>query len=405
MSEGRVYIIGLGEGGVLNPEVGELVNQAEVLLGGERLLRYFLEVKAEKIVVKDNLKEIVETIKERLGQKRMVMLASGDPNFYGIARYMVKELGKDVVEIIPNVSSMQMAFAKIKEQWDDAVFTSVHSRPIEDIVEVVRSHHKVGIFTDPQNSPSEVAKVLLAHSIDNCSAYVCSSLGEEDESIIEADLSDLVQMRFPPLNVLILIQKELKPSPRILGIPDEVFRKRREGLITKLEVRAVVLAKLGLTEESVVWDIGAGSGAISIEASFIVRKGYIFAIEKNALDREIIEENIHRLGASRVEVVSAFAPEGLDELPDPTAVFIGGSGGKLTEILKVACPRLLPGGNVVLNIVNLESLNLAAEGLRSKGLEVEVTLVSVARSLSASSFSRLQALNPVFIVRGEKSEK
>jgi precorrin-6Y C5,15-methyltransferase (decarboxylating) len=212
-------------------------------------------------------------------------------------------------------------------------------------------------------------------------------------------------MRFPPLNVLILIRKELKPSPRILGIPDEVFRRRREGLITKLEVRAVVLAKLGLTEESVVWDIGAGSGAISIEASFIVRKGYIFAIEKNALDREIIEENIHRLGASRVKVVPAFAPEGLDELPDPTAVFIGGSGGKLTEILKVACPRLLPGGNVVLNIVNLESLNLAAEGLRSEGLEVEVTLVSVARSLSASSFSRLQALNPVFIVRGEKSEK
>ena len=221
----KVYIVGVGGGGSLSPEAGELVNQAEVLLGGERLLRYFPGVKADRIIIKDNLREIVEAIKGQRGQKRTVVLASGDPNFYGIASYMVKELGKDEIEIIPNVSSMQMAFAKIKEQWDDAVFLSVHSRPIEDIVEVVRSHHKVGIFTDPQNSPSEVAKVLLACDIDNCSAYVCSSLGEEDERIVETDLPHLTQMRFPPLNVLILIREELKPSPRILGIPDELFRK------------------------------------------------------------------------------------------------------------------------------------------------------------------------------------
>jgi precorrin-6Y C5,15-methyltransferase (decarboxylating) len=230
-------------------------------------------------------------------------------------------------------------------------------------------------------------------------------LGEEGESIAEADLADLSHLEFSPLNILILTRKGVKPSSRILGIPDEMFKRRKEGLITKLEVRAVSLAKLGLTEESVVWDIGAGSGAISIEASFIARRGHIFAIEKNALDREVIQENIRRLGAWKVEIVPAFAPEGLDELPDPTSVFIGGSGGRLREILKAAYRRLLPGGSIVINAVTLESLKLAVEELRLEGSKAEVTLASFARSLSISDASRLQALNPVFIVRGEKNGK
>ncbi len=192
--------------------------------------------------------------------------------------------------------------------------------------------------------------------------------------------------------------------PQRFGIPDKEFyqRKPREGLITKQEVRAVSLAKMGLTSESVLWDIGAGSGAISIEASFLARKGRIYAIEKNEADTAIIRDNVRKFQVHNVEVVQTFAPDGLSELADPTAVFIGGSGGRMIEILDLACHRLKPGGRIAINIVALENLSAAVNALRVRGFVPGVTLVSVARSTDILELARLEALNPVFIVAASK---
>jgi len=336
VSKDRVYIIGVGGSGAssLPPEICHLINQAELLFGGERLLDMFPVTQGQRIIIRNNLAEIIEAIKANLGEKQIVILASGDPNFYGIAKYLTSRLGKDIFDIIPNVSSMQSAFAKIKESWDDATFASVHSRPIEGIVETVRSSHKIGIFTDEEHTPAAVARVLLAHGVDGYQAYVCQELGGKDERVIQTDLYGLSQMRFSPINTLILLragQEEAGDEFRhqCLGIPDDEFYQRRpkEGLITKLEVRAVSLAKMCLVADSVVWDIGAGSGAVSIEASFLARNGRIFAIEKNTEDVAIIRKNLQRFGVSNVEVIQTLAPDGLNYLPDPTTVFIGGSGG------------------------------------------------------------------------------
>ncbi len=407
MPKDRAYILGVAPDGAasLLPQARRILKRADMVLGGKRLLDALPSLNGEKITIGHNLAEVSDLIKSNLGHKRIVVLASGDPYFYGIASYLTGKLGKDAVEIIPNVSAMQVAFARIRESWDNAVFVSVHSRPIEDIVETVRANHKIGIFTDDRHTPAAIARVLLEHGINGYRAYVCQNLGTGNEKITAADLYSLKRKRFPPLNTLILLREkpEARPQP-VLGIPEASFYRRRDGFITKQEVRAVSLAKLCLTDESVLWDIGAGSGAVSIEASCLARRGRIYAIEKNDADVAIIRKNLRKFQATRVEVVHTFAPDNLYELPDPTAVFIGGSGGKMEEILDLVGRRLKPGSRIVINTVTLENLSTTVNALKARGFVPDVTLVNIARSTKITELTRFEALNPVFVVAASKQE-
>ncbi|MDP2932397.1 MAG: precorrin-6y C5,15-methyltransferase (decarboxylating) subunit CbiE [Chloroflexota bacterium] len=401
MPDHKVYIVGVGPGGVasLLPEARQAVQMADTVIGGERLLDMFPDLSGERVIIRNNLEEVADFIRSNLQHKKMVVLASGDPNFYGIARYLTSKLGKAIFEIVPNISAMQLAFARIKESWDDAVMVSVHSRPIEDIVGIAHSSHKIGLFTDDKNSPGDISRVFQERGVENCRAYICQDLGSEKEKIIATDLYSLRGMEFSPLNVMILVKDKLPDNTRF-GIPDNEFHRQREGLITKLEVRAISLAKMRLREDSVVWDIGAGSGAVSIEAAFLAKKGSVFAIEKDARSVEGIRENVRRFGTGNVTVVQEQAPEGLDKLPDPAAVFVGGSGGHLPEILQAACRRLKPGGNIVVNAATLETLHTALESLKANGFATEVTSVNVARSKDFSNLTHFQAMNPVFVITG-----
>ena len=407
MPKDKVYIMGVtpGEASSLLLEAQRLVNDAEIVFGGKRLLDMFPSLSGQKIIIKNNLDKTADLIKVNLGQKRMVVLASGDPGFYGIARYLTGKLGKGAFEIIPNVSAMQMAFTRVRESWDDAILTSVHSRPIEDIIDMVRSSHKIGIFTDDKHTPGKIAGVLQGHGIDNCRAYVCQDLGSKQENIIATDLYSLKKAEFSPLNVLILIRDTQEaegnvPAQQVLGIPDERFHRLEKGLITKMEVRAISLARLCLTANSIVWDIGAGSGGVSIEASLLASRGSVFAIEKNSEAVAVIGENIRRFDRHNIEIIQALALEHLERLPDPDAVFVGGSGGQMEEILHFACKRLKPGGRIVINAATLETLHTAVEGLKSNGFTVEATLINVAHSKDILNLTRLEALNPVFVIGG-----
>ena len=405
MSTPEVHIIGVAPAGSLLPEAQRLLDGAEMVFGGRRLLQMFPHHPAEKITIKNNLAEIASLIKINLGRKRMVVLASGDPSFFGIARYLIAKLGGNAVDIIPNVSAMQLAFARLKESWEDAVFVSVHSRPVEDSINTIRSNTKLGIFTDNKHTPAAIARVLLEHGIDGYRAYVCQDLGSKEEKVIKTDLKGLCRMKSSPLNILILLREKPKTGPKqMFGLPETSFYRRQYGLITKQEVRAVSLSKMRLAEDSIVWDIGAGSGAISIEASFLARKGQVFAIEKNEKDINIIKKNIRKFNVSNVEVVKTFAPDGLERLPNPTAVFIGGSGGRVKEIVDFVSRRLKPGGRIVINIVALENLNAAVNALKARGFATDITLVSIARSTKVLELTRFEALNPVFIVTGVKEE-
>lgn len=408
MHNKKVYIIGIPPDGAsgLSSHVHKLIEQAEMIFGGKRLLDMFPTLSGEKIIIRNNLSLITTLIQENEGRKNIVVLSSGDPNLYGIASYLFGKLSKESIEIIPAISAMQVAFACIKESWSDAVFASVHSRPIEDIVDIVRSNHKIGVFTDDKHSPAAIAKVLLEHGIDGFRGYVCERLGSVDQRVIEADLPDLCRLDSLSPNILILI-KTGKEKMNTLhrqypGIPDEEFyrRKSKGGLITKQEVRAISISKMCLTAESVLWDIGAGSGAISIEASFIAEKGHVYAVEKNETDISVIKRNIRKFRTFNVEIVHTCAPENLDRLPAPTTVFIGGSGGKMKEIVEAVSRRLMPGGRIIINVVALENLNTAVNALSAKGFTVEITLVNIARSTGITTLTRFEPLNPVFVITG-----
>ncbi|HET6370649.1 MAG TPA: precorrin-6y C5,15-methyltransferase (decarboxylating) subunit CbiE [Nitrospiria bacterium] len=409
--------MGIGDDGVASLPVASMqkMQETEILFGGERHLSFFPRHPAEKVPIKSNLKEIAETIRENLGKKRMAVIASGDPNFYGIAKYLVAKLGKEKVEIVPNVSSMQLAFARIGESWDDAAFASCHARPIEGIVDLVKKNAKVGLFTDDENTPAQIAKVLKERGISNCAAIVCENLGGEDERVTETDLDRLTGMNFSPLNVLILkrdpidVEKQDGGGEEIewtFGRPEEAFahRKPKLGLITKAEVRMISLAKMRLRSASVVWDIGAGSGSVSIEAARMATAGKVFAIEKNEEDVGLIRENIDRFDTPNVTVLHAKAPDGLDALPDPDAVFIGGSGSRMSDILQICWKRLKTPGHLVVNLATIENLAEAYSFFKGEGMKPEMTLVQIARGSEILDLTRFDALNPVFILHMEKGD-
>lgn len=192
---------------------------------------------------------------------------------------------------------------------------------------------------------------------------------------------------------------------RALGLPDDAFAQRRpfRGLITKSEVRAVSLYKLGLRRDSIVWDVGAGSGSVALEAAVIASEGVVYAVERNAECVEMLCHNVARLGPDNVVVVDGEAPDALDELPAPQCVFVGGSGGRLPEILRRAASRMPEYGRIVTNLASIERVGQAQGCLESLGFDVELTMISASRGKELPDGTmRLAAENPVFIVTGSR---
>lgn len=190
-------------------------------------------------------------------------------------------------------------------------------------------------------------------------------------------------------------------EPHVIGIPDDAFeqRKPKRGLITKAEVRLISLSKMQLRPDAVVWDIGTGSGSVSVEAARLAPRGQVWTIEKNEEDVVIARRNVERFGlAERVRVVHGRAPQGLEQWPAPDAVFIGGSSGAMQPILAAAAERLRPGGRIVANAATIENLHEAVTGLKALGLGVEVTLAQIARSKPILNLTRFEALDPVYII-------
>ncbi len=399
----KIYVVGIGDNGKqsLGQEALQIVSAAEVLVGGDRHLSYFPESPAEKWPIQNKLKTITEKIASE--KRRVVVLASGDPLFYGIAAYLLKQITAARLQVIPNTSSMQLAFAAIKTTWQDALLVSCHAKSVNPHISSIRSALKVGIFTDQNNTPAYIASQLLAAGLSDFRAFVCENLGGLNECIVESALSNLPGQEFAALNVLILIKesKVLSPTSRdwTFGIADQYFHQRQpvKGLITKCEVRVISLAKMQIHPEDVVWDVGAGSGAISIEAALMGAQ--VWAIEKNAGDIDIIQKNIAQFGVTNITPVHGLAPEALVDLPEPDAVFIGGSAGKMREIIQLCQMRLKNKGRLVINVATLENLTELNTQLRGKAT---TTLVHISRSRPILNLTRLEALNPVFVIHWEK---
>lgn len=412
-----LYVIGIGYK-PLDKRAREIILNSEVILSSGRLFEVIkgygdFDSLKDKIKVINNVDETIEFIRaaeRQCGSAAVVLLASGDPMFFGIGRRVVREFGKDNVEILPDLSSIQIAFARIKEAWDDAFLMSLHGGPdpekrrrlpyeAKDIPDILQKHNKIAILTDRENNPSVIAKKLL--EAPALKIFVCEKLGYPDEKVTEGMPSEIAEMSFSEPNVVIVIRAaaEQKSSAIRFGLKEEEISHSR-GLITKNEVRAVAIHKLRLPQNGILWDIGAGSGSVSIEAARLYPELKIFAVEKNEEQIKHIKVNMLNFNLSNIEAIKGEAPDALKSLPHPDRVFIGGSGERLKEIITIA--NKMSAKIVVINAATIETLNEAIQSLENNGFEVEVSEISVFRAKTVANKKHLKALNPIFVIIGEK---
>jgi precorrin-6Y C5,15-methyltransferase (decarboxylating) len=404
----KIYIIGMGDDaleGVVAP-ARKLVEQAQLLLGAETTLAKIPRTAGERLAVGSNLDEAIEAI-ARAADKRVVVLASGDPLFYGVARYLCDKLGKDRFEVVPHVSSMQLAFARVKESWEEAYLTNLANRPLDQVIEKIRVASKVGLFTSDTCSPKVVAKALLDRRVDYFSAYVCENLGSPDERVTQGELAEIATQDFSPLNVMVLVRRPNVPDrpseaigQRLFGNPDEAFlqSKPKQGLLTPSEVRSMALSEMDLGPTSIVWDIGAGSGSVAIEAAQIASGGTVYAVEMDPEDHQLITANAERFGVANLVGVLGRAPDAWNDLPDPDAIFVGGSGREISRVVELAYERLRPGGRLVACVGSIESVSAVHETLQRWAKDVNVWMINIARGTYQLERVRFEALNPSFLL-------
>jgi precorrin-6Y C5,15-methyltransferase (decarboxylating) len=397
----RITVIGL-DGTPLSAEAEGSLEEAVLVVGGARHLKT-LGVEAERsAVLKGDLSEALGRIGESGGS--VVVLASGDPGFFGIARLLGERFGTENLRVLPGVSSVALAFARAGISWDDAITVSAHGRDPRRAVNVCRAHPKVALLTSPQFGPAELARVLEGWER---TFFVAERLGEPDERTFRGGAAALMGEEWRDPNVVLVVDEARAvggrgwissgiESPDGWALPEGTF-EHRSGMITKPETRALVLARLGPGPGDLVWDVGAGSGSVAIECA---RHGAAaVAVERDPESCARIRKNAARHGAY-VQVVEGEAPDALHDLPEPDAVFVGGSGSGFEEIVKHCAVRARRA--VVLTLITLERVVPAGEILENCGLEVETIFLQASRVKGVGALHRLAAETPVFVVSGRK---
>ncbi|MEW6487778.1 MAG: precorrin-6y C5,15-methyltransferase (decarboxylating) subunit CbiE [Thermodesulfobacteriota bacterium] len=395
----RVHVIGISPGArELPPEARSAALGAALLAGVPRHLALAPEFGGERWSLEGEGR--LAALAGRLAadpELQAAVLASGDPGFFGFAATVLRRLPPGEVRVWPAVSSMQLAFARAGEPWSGARFASLHGRPLEELAPVLGAR-RVGVFTDSRNTPARIARFLEEAGWGGREMVVAEDLGLPTERVTRGPCEGFLAWSGSDLNVVVLLGPGDDPRPLGPGLPDEGFAHSR-GLLTKAEVRAVALGLLRLPRAGVFWDVGAGSGSVAVEACLLAPGLRAYAVEKSAEGIAHVRENRRRFRTAGLVPVHGEAPGALSGLPDPDAVFLGGSGGRLGELLDAAFGRLRSGGTLVTAAVLLDTLGETVGWARARGLEPDVTQVSCARSRPVAGRLRLEPLNPVSLLR------
>ncbi len=399
-----IQIVGLGVDTEALPDLhAGIIDGAEVLVGGKRQLALFEGHPALRLPIVSPLEDVFSAIAGHEGAGRdVVVLADGDPLFYGIGARLVDEFGPDGVHFYPNITSLQAACARAKVPWQDVASVSLHGRDdFRPLFNALCHNDWVAVLTDEKNIPAAIAQRLLDRGAEWFAMWVFENLGGDEERFDRYPLARAAARSFSRLN-LVLLERSGKPEhPLSLGLPDDLFQSDR-GLITKWPLRAAGIASLRLTPGDVLWDLGAGCGSVGIEASSLLSRGEVFAVERNGSRVGMIRENRRRFGAIGLEVVHGTLPDCLRDLPDPDKIFIGGGLGKDASLLDVVCSRMRPGGRMVIHCVLLGTLERARNKLDALGWNVDITMIQSSCATPLAGDVRLEGLNPVFVLAADK---
>jgi len=403
-----VQVIGLGVdiGDTLGRAARTALAQAEVVIAASRHLKAFAELQAELLGYPSPMEDLWPLLQARSG-KRIVLLASGDPLFYGIGASLLRELAPEQIIFQPHISSIQAAFARVKKSWQDAHIVSLHGRPLASLHSVLKANSLYALLTDRVNNPVAIATVLTTLNFGDSALWVAEDLGapyERVRSFRAAALAD-TETEFSPLNVVIVETRGPGGiAPEFPGIPDEQFLTGEEpgkGLLSKREVRLCVLSLLAPRAGEIGWDVGAGCGGVAVEWALWNARGQVYAVECDADRLRYLTANRELFGVEHnLHIVAGQAPEALTELPEPHAVFVGGSKGKLDDLLQTAWARLALGGRLVASAVTEDS---RMDLYRFAGNKPAYwTELSIARADRLAGQRVLRPYLPVLLMRLEK---
>lgn len=394
----NVTLLGLGGGTLrhITSEGLDKLNKADVIIGAERLLAALDNISAEKIPMVYP-ERIAEYIKAN-ADKRIVCVYSGDTGFYSGTTSLLK-YGIEA-EIIPGISSIQMMASALQEPWQDWNLVSAHGREVSITGEVMKGR-KTFLLLDGKTTAQQVCISLTEAGLGSLEVAVGENLSSDNERVTRGRAAELAGTAFAPLSVMVI---DPAPAGRVNhpGIADELFLRGNVPM-TKQEVRANVLAKLSPDETDTIWDVGAGTGSVTVELALAAKMGRTYAIECNEEGVELIKENRKLHGAWNIIPVLGMAPEALSDLPSPDKVFIGGTKNNMGEIIDVVMNKN-DKAVITITAIAIETIGRAVAALSDRGYEIDICQIQSSNGSKAGSLHLMKANNPIYIITGRRND-
>ena len=377
----------------MTEEVLAVCREADILIGAKRMLESVSHL--QKNTYQSYQPEEIQTyLKMHPEYEKVVILLSGDPGFYSGAKKLLSCFEKEEIEILSGNSSVVYLCAKLQTSWEDVKFVSLHGRS-QNLVGAVRSHPKVFVLTGKKENFQKMCRKLIEYGMEQVILHVGCHLSYPQETILSGTPQELLEQEVTDL-AAVLIENPGIISVVTHGIADEEFI-RGQIPMTKSEIRSISLSKLKLHKDSIVYDVGAGTGSVSVEMAFQAVDGMVYAVEKKAEAIDLIKKNRRKFGTANLEVIEGSAPEVLESLPAPTHVFIGGSSGKLMEIMKILF-RKNPEVRIVINAIAMETVAEALNCIKELSVvDVDIVTVSVGKANKTGAYHMMLGQNPVTI--------
>lgn len=396
----NVTLIGMGSGQPENLTLQGLaaLRQADLILGARRLLAVLPAGCTENRAAAYRPDEVAELL-QTSGAENAVLVYSGDTGFYSGASSMMEKLEALGVRarVLPGLSSIQLLAAALGRPWQGWNLVSAHGRTCDPVAECMQGRPTF-FLTGGSEDPATLCAQLAAEGFGDVQGVVGQCLGTPEEKLFRGSVKELAAGRFNSLSVLLVEAAEVLPR-RAPGLPDEAF-ERGDVPMTKQEVRAAVLAKLAVRPEDILWDVGAGTGSVSVELALAAPRGRVYAVECRPEGCALIKANREKFRTRNLVLVEGFAPDALSDLPAPDAVFIGGSKGSLAAIVDAALDKN-PDARICVSAIALETLSAAVAALTAKGRTVQVSQIAVSRAKAVGGLHLMMAQNPIYLITGE----
>ena len=399
-SDRHIIVAGIGPGskGEMTVEVKEAIEAADLLIGAKRMLEVSPSGKAAYEAVRST--DIAEYIKAHKEYRNVVVLMSGDSGFFSGTKKLLPLLKDFNVKVLPGLSSISVLASRLGMSYEDITTISLHGRP-GGIGNAVSKKEKLFVLTGGENTPKKICEDIASAGFGEVKVYIGERLGYPNERIITGTACELAMGEYDELSAMIIENSNANRN-FTAGLPDDSFKRLEDVPMTKSEVRAVCLSKLRLDSDSLCWDVGAGTGSVSIEMALCATKGRVYAIEKKEEACALAEENGARFGVDNLEIVTGKAPEACENLPAPSHVFIGGSSGNIRDIIGTVLEKN-PAARIVATAITLESISELNNCMEEFGFdETEVVSITVARDRKAGSYHIMTGQNPIYIFTMQK---